>query len=76
MDPTLSGIRVLDLTRLLPGPYASWILASMGAEVLKVEGPSPGDYARAMPPHLGSVGAMFHVVNRGCRSLAIDLKKS
>lgn len=74
MEPTLQGIRVLDLTRLLPGPYASWILASMGAEVLKVEGPSPGDYARAMPPHLGAVGAMFHVVNRGCRSLAIDLK--
>jgi len=47
----------------------------MGAEVLKVEGPSPGDYARAMPPYLGVSGAMFHVVNRGCRSLAIDLKK-
>ncbi len=75
MEPTLQGIRVLDLTRLLPGPYASWILASMGAEVLKVEGPSPGDYARAMPPGLGRVGAMFHVVNRGKRSIALDLKK-
>jgi len=74
-EAALSGIRILDLTRLLPGPYASWMLASMGAEVVKVEGPSPGDYSRAMPPMLGRHSAMFEVLNRGKRSVAIDLKK-
>lgn len=74
-EPTLSGIRVLDLTRLLPGPYATWMLASMGAEIVKVEGPSPGDYARAMPPMLGRHAAMFEVLNRGKRSVTLDLKK-
>jgi len=46
----LSGVRVLDLTRLLPGPYATQLLADAGADVVKVESPDRGDYARTMPP--------------------------
>ena len=70
----LAGVRVLDLSRLLPGPYTTWVLASMGAEVVKVEDTAAGDYARNMPPLLGEVSALFHVLNRGKRSIALDLK--
>jgi len=73
--PTLQGVRILDLSRLLPGPFATWVLASMGAEVLRVEAPSPGDYSRLAPPQVGGTSAMFHVINRGKRSIAIDLKQ-
>lgn len=73
--PCLDGVRVLDLTRLLPGPFASWQLAAMGADVLRVESPGLGDYARVMPPMLGPVSAMFHVINRGKRSIVLDLKR-
>lgn len=65
---------MLDLSRLLPGPYATWLLGSMGAEVVKVEDTGVGDYARNMPPMIGDVSALFHVLNRGKRSLSIDLK--
>ena len=53
MTPSLplSDVRVLDLTRLLPGPYASLVLADLGAQVDKVEEPGGGDYLRQMPPH-------------------------
>jgi alpha-methylacyl-CoA racemase len=74
MQP-LSGVSVLDLSRLLPGPFASWWLASLGAEVLRVESPQLGDYARGFPPYVGGQGALFHVVNRGKRSLGLDLKQ-
>lgn len=73
--PSLRGVRVLDLSRLLPGPFATWLLACMGAEVVRVESPSPGDYSRMAPPVLGDASAMFHVLNRGKRSIAIDLKQ-
>ena len=73
--PCLEGIRVLDLSRLLPGPFATWQLASMGADVLRVESPGLGDYARVMPPMLGRVSALFHVINRGKRSIVLDLKQ-
>ncbi|MCO4769853.1 MAG: CoA transferase [Deltaproteobacteria bacterium] len=73
--PSLEGVRVLDLTRLLPGPFASWQLAAMGADVLRVESPGLGDYARVMPPFVGEVSALYHVINRGKRSLVIDLKQ-
>jgi len=68
--PPLSGLRVLDLTRLLPGPYASLVLADLGADVVKVEDPQQGDYLRA----LGPLSGMFAALNRGKRSLALDLK--
>jgi len=71
---TLAGIRVLDLSRLLPGPYCSLMLADMGAEVIKIEQPGLGDYARSMPPVSGPYGSIFASLNRNKRSLALDLK--
>ena len=71
----LNGIRVLDFTRLLPGPYATQLLADSGADVLKIEDTDVGDYARALSPHTErGVGALFDMVNRGKRSVALDLK--
>lgn len=74
IDQPLHGIRVLDLSRLLPGPYASWVLSSLGAEVVRVEDTAGGDYSRGVPPFIDDQGALFHVINRGKRSLAVDLK--
>lgn len=71
----LSGIRVLDLTRLLPGPFATLVLADLGASVDKVEDPTQGDYTRHTPPVVAGMGAAFHALNRGKRSLVLDLKK-
>jgi alpha-methylacyl-CoA racemase len=71
----LDGIRVLDLTRLLPGPYATQLLADVGADVIKIEDTGSGDYARHMPPMTDDgVGSVFDAVNRGKRSVTIDLK--
>jgi crotonobetainyl-CoA:carnitine CoA-transferase CaiB-like acyl-CoA transferase len=70
----LAGIRVLDLSRLLPGPYCSLLLAQLGAEVIKVETPLAGDYARMAPAELG-FGGVFEALNRGKRSIAIDYRK-
>lgn len=70
----LAGLRVLDLSRLLPGPYCSLLLAQLGAEVIKVETPLAGDYARMAPPELG-FGGVFEALNRGKRSVAIDYRK-
>ncbi len=53
MAPPLAGVRVLDLTRLLPGPFATWILADLGADVVKVEDPRGGDWLRWLPPLRG-----------------------
>ena len=71
----LQDIRVLDLTRLLPGPFASLVLADLGASVDKIEDAGPGDYLRHMPPHAGGESAAFQLLNRGKRSAVIDLKK-
>jgi len=70
----LQGIRVLDLSRLLPGPFLTMVLADMGADVVKVEDPKLGDYMRALPPAKGGIGGRFLAINRGKRSLALDLK--
>jgi crotonobetainyl-CoA:carnitine CoA-transferase CaiB-like acyl-CoA transferase len=70
----LDGIRVLDLSRLLPGPYASSMLANFGAEVIKIERPGEGDYARDSHPQINGVGAVFETINRGKKSVALDLK--
>src|SRR6476469_1008869 len=70
----LDGIRVLDLSRLLPGPFLTMILADMGADVVKVEDPRIGDYLRAIPPAKGGISGRFLAFNRGKRSLALDLK--
>lgn len=74
MIAPLEGIRVLDFSTLLPGPMASLILAEAGAEVLKIERPGSGDDLRAHPPIWGDDSASFSLLNRGKKSLAIDLK--
>ena len=73
LDRPLAGIRVLDLSRLLPGPWCSLLLADLGAEVIKVETPLAGDYARMAPPELG-FGGVFEAVNRGKRSIAVNYR--
>ena len=70
----LSGIRVLDLTRLLPGPVATLHLADLGAEVIKVEDTGAGDPARHLGPMRGSTSWFFEALNRDKRSLCLDLK--
>ena len=70
----LDGLVVLDLTRLLPGAAATMQLANFGAEVVKIEEPEQGDYGRWMPPYLDGEGAVFHMVNRGKKSVALNLK--
>ncbi|NIR32482.1 MAG: CoA transferase, partial [Gammaproteobacteria bacterium] len=65
----LAGLRILDLTRLLPGPMCTLHLGDMGADVIKVEAPRGGDYARALGPSL------FRLVNRNKRALKLDLSK-
>ncbi|MDO9597185.1 MAG: CaiB/BaiF CoA-transferase family protein [Azoarcus sp.] len=70
----LSGLRILDLTRLLPGPLATQHLADYGAEVIKVEDTGAGDYARTMGAMAGESSYFYQVVNRNKKSLRIDLK--
>jgi len=69
----LSGVLVLDLSRLLPGPYCTMLLADMGAEVVKVETPRIGDYARFLPPEVG-LGGLFAAVNRNKKSIALNYR--
>jgi crotonobetainyl-CoA:carnitine CoA-transferase CaiB-like acyl-CoA transferase len=70
----LDGVTVLDLTRLLPGAAATMLLANFGAEVIKIEEPGCGDYARNMPPLVDGEGAVFRATNRGKKSIALNLK--
>ncbi|HEY1353841.1 MAG TPA: CaiB/BaiF CoA-transferase family protein [Ktedonobacteraceae bacterium] len=73
----LSRMRVLDLSRLLPGAYASQLLADFGADVIKVEEPGSGDYGRLMPPHgAGGMGLNFLAINRNKRSMTLNLKSA
>jgi len=71
----LAGVRVLDCTSLVPGPLATLLLADAGADVLKVERPGVGDELRHQPPRLGTTGASFALLNRGKRSVDLDLKE-
>lgn len=75
MSAPLASFRVLDLSRLLPGPYCSLILADYGAEVIRVEPPGGGDWTRYVPP-LAADGQsiLFHALNRGKKSLTLNLK--
>ena len=70
----LQGIRVLDLTRLLPGAFCTLLLADMGADVVKVEEPGSGDYMRWYPPLHEGQSVLFNALNRNKRSLSLNLK--
>jgi len=72
----LSGVLVIDLTRVLAGPYCTMVLADLGARVIKVEVPGRGDDARAIGPFVGDRSAYFMSLNRGKESIALDLKKT
>jgi crotonobetainyl-CoA:carnitine CoA-transferase CaiB-like acyl-CoA transferase len=70
----LAGVRVLDFSTLLPGPLATLLLAEAGAEVIKIERPGRGDEMRSYVPKFGTDSVNFAMLNRGKRSIAIDLK--
>jgi crotonobetainyl-CoA:carnitine CoA-transferase CaiB-like acyl-CoA transferase len=70
----LQSIRVLDLSRLLPGPFCTMLLADFGAEVIKIEAPDLGDYARHYEPKIDENSVMFHSLNRNKKSVTLDLK--
>ncbi len=74
MAGSLEGIKVLDLSRVLAGPFCSMLLADLGAEIIKVEQPGVGDDARAFSPFIGSESAYFMSLNRGKKSVTLDLK--
>ncbi|MBZ0310507.1 MAG: CoA transferase [Anaerolineae bacterium] len=71
----LSTLKILDFSTLLPGPFASMMLADWGAEVIRVEAPNRPDMVRQMPPFDGELSAWHGLINRSKRSLALDLKK-
>lgn len=74
MNRSLEGIQVLDLTNLLPGPFCTMRLARWGAEVIKLEKVDGGDPLRSMPPRCGSQNALFQFLNRGKKSIQVNLK--
>src|SRR5215475_10787999 len=71
----LSGVTVIDLTRVLAGPFCTLILSDLGARVIKVEDPDGGDLSRALGPWIHGASGYFLSVNRGKESIALDLKK-
>lgn len=71
----LQDIRVLDMSRLLPGPFCTRLFADMGADVIKIEEPVKGDYSRDFVPRRGDFACWFMEVNRNKKSVALDLKK-
>ena len=75
MQGAFAGVKVLDLSRLLPGPFCSMLLADFGADVIKIEDPKGGDYIRWWPPLVGKNSGFHVVLNRNKRSLTLNLKK-
>ncbi|MGH2729439.1 MAG: CaiB/BaiF CoA transferase family protein [Actinomycetota bacterium] len=73
-DGPLTDVRVLDLTRLLPGGYATLLMADMGADVVKIEEPGKGDYIRWTPPIVGEFSSAHIALNRNKRSVSLNLK--
>ncbi|MCZ7570050.1 MAG: CoA transferase [Ardenticatenaceae bacterium] len=71
----LEGIRILDFTRVLAGPFCSWILGSLGAEVIKIERPGRGDQARDIGPFVAGESVYFMSINRAKRGITLDLKR-
>lgn len=75
MSGPLEGVRILDLTRLLPGNYCTLLLSDLGADVVKIEEPGRGDYIRWLAPMVGGEGAVHRALNRGKRSVTLNLKE-
>ena len=73
-DKPLQGLKVLDITHMLAGPYCTWMLGLMGADVIKVERPGEGDFARAIAPFRDDESLYFMSVNRNKRSITLNLK--
>jgi crotonobetainyl-CoA:carnitine CoA-transferase CaiB-like acyl-CoA transferase len=71
----LAGVRVLDFTRVLAGPFATQILSDLGADIIKLEPPGSGDDTRGFPPHKGGESHYFVAINRGKRSMVVDLRR-
>jgi CoA:oxalate CoA-transferase len=74
MDLSLSGLKVLDMTRVLAGPYCTMVLADLGADVIKIEAPVKGDDSRQFGPYVNGESAYFMSINRNKRSMTLDLK--
>ncbi|HEV8346714.1 MAG TPA: CaiB/BaiF CoA-transferase family protein [Vicinamibacterales bacterium] len=74
--PPLTGLRVLDLTRVVAGPFCTMMLGDMGAEVLKIEEPEHGDDSRGWGPYIDGFGSFFLALNRSKKSVALDLKRA
>lgn len=74
MAGPLSSLKVLDFSTLLPGPFASMVLADLGADIVRVESPTRGDPVQFLPPQTGKVSAAHTTINRSKRSIAVDLK--
>ena len=75
VDGPLGGVTVIDMTRVLAGPYCTMVLADLGARVVKVETPGGGDDSRAFGPFVGGKSAYFMSINRGKESISLDLKE-
>lgn len=75
MSSPLSSLKILDFSTLLPGPFASMLLADLGADVVRVEAPDRPDMVRFLPPFDGDISAWHGVLNRNKRSIALDLKQ-
>jgi crotonobetainyl-CoA:carnitine CoA-transferase CaiB-like acyl-CoA transferase len=74
-DPPLKGVRVLDLSRVLAGPFCSMTLSDLGAEIIKIEIPGRGDDTRSYPPFINGVSSYYMSLNRGKKSLTLNLKQ-
>ncbi len=75
MNLSLEGLKVLDLTRVLAGPYCTMVLADLGADVIKIEAPVKGDDSRQFGPYIEGESAYFMSINRNKRSMTLNLKK-
>jgi CoA:oxalate CoA-transferase len=71
----LARLRVLDLTHMLAGPYCTWVLGALGAEIIKVEAPGAGDFTRSIAPFAGGASIYFSSINRNKRSIVLNLKR-
>ena len=76
MRNPLSSLKILDFSQLLPGPFGTMLLADLGADIIRIEGPNHPDHFRKVPPFDGSTSAWHGTLNRSKRSLALDLKKA